>query len=225
MKFQSSRLYALIDYPASRRAVVEEILGELSKRGVTIESFVAKGFRSTVFRGRMDGREVAVKILRSDSNKGDALLKECKFLKALKGIAPTPYVCRKRFIVMEFIEGKRFDEVMGTLDRKGAKELTLKALRVCYRMDSLNVSHSELNGEKHILVSDGEVRVIDFESARFSEKPRNLLQFAGFHLLRRKELLERLKVKREELIEALRKYKEDRERGFREVEELFKGDC
>ncbi len=225
MEFQNSQLLKFVDYPESRKEVVENILESLSKHGVELESFIAKGFRSTVFKGKLNDKEVAIKILRSDSGKEKALLNECNFLKKLKEIAPKPFICSKDFIVMEFIKGKPFKEALEQAsDIKDLKKLIMDALKACYKLDTMKIKHSELKGEKHVIFSDGKIRIIDFESATESETPGNLPQFAGFHLVRNEKLLRKIGVKKEDLLEALKEYKSNPGRGFEKVKEVIERD-
>jgi putative serine/threonine protein kinase len=225
MEFQNSQLLKFIDYPESREEKVREILKTLAKHNVEIKAFMAKGFRSTVFKGLMGEKEVAVKILRSDVNKRDALSKECSFLKQIKGIAPKPFICEDSFIVMEFIRGEPLQRVLKSADREKAKKLILKTINVCHQLDLMKIKHSELKGGKHIVVSDGKIRLLDFESASYSENPRNVLQFVGSYIVGKREILEKLGLKEEELLAALKIYKRYPKKGLEKIKENLDRDC
>ena len=114
---------------------------------------------------------------------------------------------------MEWIEGIPFKEA---LQRYG-KSIIALALKSCYLLDLCGVEHSEIKGEKHLIYDGKRIRIIDFESARFKEKPRNLLQFLGYHILRREDLLREFNVNRNRLLELTEKYKENPEKTFTKI--------
>ena len=223
MEFPSSQLFSLLDYPRGNPEEGKKKFELLSSYGVKNLSFVAKGYRGVVFKGELSGRPVAVKVPRSDVSKQNLPQKECSFLKHLdrclkeKNPAPAPLLCASDFLVMEWIEGIPFLEAY----RVYGKPVILSALESCYLLDSCGVEHSEIKGEKHLLYDGKRVRIIDFESAKFKDKPRNLLQFIGYHVLRRKELLGELGIDRGELLTLIDRYKENPAEVFPEIVALF----
>ncbi len=222
MEYLNSQLFKLLDYPRGDTSSGRKLFEKISGLGVKELSFVSKGYRGVVFRGNWNGIPVAVKVPRSDSKKKNVVERECEILKYLdeklkeKNPAPKPHFCGEKFIVMEWIEGLPFKEAF----KKFGKEVVLKALESVYLLDEAKVEHSEIKGEKH-LIFDGRIRVIDFESAKFKDKPRNLLQFVGYHLLRNVELLNILRLDKEKLLELLELYKENPSEVFPEIVSFF----
>lgn len=222
MEFQNSQLFKLLDYPRGDIERGRFLFERLIREGVTDISFVSKGYRGVVFKGKLGEVPVAVKVPRSDSGK-DFVEKECEVLNLLQGRlgsknpAPKVYKCGEDFLVMEWIEGIPFERAL----REFGSKVILKALESVYLLDRAEVEHSEIKGEKHLLFDGERFRIIDFESSKLKERPRNLLQFVGYHLLRKKELLESLGVDRERLLRLLELYKEEPERAFGELCSLF----
>ena len=223
MEFQSSQLFNLLDYPRCNPEIGKRRFDLLTAYGVKSLSFVSKGYRGVVFKGELSGKPVAVKVPRADAGKENIAEKECSILKHLQRClgeenpAPEPYICTPEFVVMEWIEGIPFSQA---LERYG-KSAVLSALKSCYLLDMCGVEHSEIKGEKHLLFDGERVRVIDFESARLKERPRNLLQFVGYHLLRKKELLEKMGIDEGELLLRISTYKEAPRKAFPEIVSLF----
>ncbi len=223
MESPSSRLFKLLDYPRCNPEVGKKRFDLLSSFGVKDLSFISKGYRGIVFRGELSGKPVAVKIPRSDAGKEYIAEKECSILKHLqsclggKNPAPEPYICTPDFTVMEWIDGIPFSEAV----KKYGKKVVLSALESCYLLDRCRVEHSEIKGEKHLLFDGVRVRIIDFESAKFKEKSRNLLQFVGYHLLRRREILKTFGVDEGELLSLISEYKRNPETAFPKILSLF----
>jgi len=219
MESQSSRLFKLLSYPSGDVLRGEEIYKKIKNFGVENLSFVSKGYRGIVFKGELNGRKVAVKVPRSDVKKENFLLKECEVLRYLseklgeKNPAPFPFGCSPDFLVMEWIEGIPFSEAF----KRFGLDVILGALRSCFLLDESGVEHCEIKGEKHLIYNGRKVRIIDFESAKFKDSPRNLLQFFGYHVLG-KGILELDKGK---VMELLNLYKVNRDAGYRALVSLL----
>ncbi|MEO2083747.1 MAG: hypothetical protein ABGX12_06970 [Desulfurobacteriaceae bacterium] len=222
MEFRS--LLSCLDYPAGRSSVVEKRLSVLKKCGVKELECLAKGYRGAVLKGFMDGRAVAVKVPRSDSGKPSFLEKEWKILTHLSeklgkdNVAPEPICYAGEALVMEFIKGLPFYEALEVYD---PAEVVSSALLSCYLLDSAGVEHSEIKGKKHLIFDGKKVRIIDFESAKFKERPRNLFQFVGYHLLGPGGLADKLGLDRKEILSALDFYSRDKEKGLSELRRLL----
>ncbi len=217
------KLEKYLDYPCGRKDRVNRFLSLLSEKGIELSCLVAKGYRGVVFKGYWKGSPVAVKVKRCDSEKENVLLKECNFLKYLESFskksgkenpAPFPYLCFKDFLVMEFIEGVVFEKAVKVFDWR---EVTCSFIDACAFLDSAGVKHSEIKGGKHLIFSE-RGRIVDFESASFSEKPRNVLQFVGYYLIGRK-LLKPFGVNEKLLFSFIEAYKKDPERAIGEFKE------
>ncbi|WP_457569894.1 hypothetical protein [Desulfurobacterium sp.] len=229
MKSLNLQLLSLIDYPAGRENVVLRRLETLENLDVELGDFIAKGYRGTVFSGFIKPSDpftipvkVAIKFARSDAGKEGFLLKEARILEYLepKSIAPVVYYYDEDMIIMEYIEGVPFS--FGSFSSKKELVNVLKEImEKCYILDKSGVNHSELKGEKHIIVTDRGIRFIDFESARFTDNPRNLLQFLGFHILRKPERLDFLGISSDDLKSGIELYKENPEEAFKKILSLF----
>ncbi|AAB90815.1 MULTISPECIES: hypothetical protein [Archaeoglobus] len=104
-------------------------------------------------------------------------LKEVKFLTLLQPFFFTPKLYFVDFanlrIVMERLRGRRFDEAF-------IRKAVERALEACFIMDVMGVEKQEMNHpDKHIIVGD-DVYLIDFERARFKDRPSNLTQFCMY---------------------------------------------
>ncbi|WP_457680148.1 hypothetical protein [Thermovibrio sp.] len=214
MEFRNLRLFKLLDYPRGDIERGRELSLKLKASGVSKLSFVSKGYRGVVFKAYYEGKPVAVKVKRADSQK-PVVEKEFTFLTHLYSLygketpAPIPYLKGEDFIVMEWVEGTDFF----TAFKERPKEVCLFALSSCYKLDRAKVEHSEIKGEKHLVVRKEDLKVIDFESAKFKEFPRNLLQFVGYYLVGR-ELYKELGIPKRELLKALEVYKKEPEKGY-----------
>jgi|GEM_PF-941106 len=202
-----------------------KVLSELERHGVKLSGFIARGYRGIVFEGTFKGKAVAVKVRRSRA-KAEKTLKECRILQYLERFsqstgeanpAPAVYLCTGEFIVMELVSGRPLRATM----EEQPLPASLSAIRACYFLDRAGVKHSEIKGEKHLLFDGERVRIIDYDTATFSEKPRNVLQFIGYHLIGKPHLLRQIGVSKAELLSATKVYKEDREKGFKLITALL----
>jgi len=109
MEFPNSQLFKLLDYPRKDPEKGRELYQKLKEKGINELKFVAKGYRGVVFKGKLKGKEVAVKVKRPDAGKENLAEKEFFFLNHLYELyksetpAPKPYLLGKEFIVMEWI--------------------------------------------------------------------------------------------------------------------------
>lgn len=112
--------------------------------------------------------KVAIKFLRTDSKREDLLL-ECRFMREAAPISPEPYVCEHDFIIMEFLDGNPLKELLGTALKECRETLLtwLKILGAAYWLDKVGVNHKELSilKEHVIILRDGRVKIIDYETA------------------------------------------------------------
>ncbi len=146
------------------------------------------------------GQKAVLKKLRS--NRPNTLQKEAQILQELEplGIAPKLYEYGLDYIVMEYIDGISMKEALKK-NRKLALQLGLEA---AYVLDRAGISHKEL-GRYYHFIFDKEMKrckVIDFERAVRSVKPRNVLQFVGFYM------------RDYDIKEAIELYKKNKKIGF-----------
>lgn len=140
--------------------------------------FLAKGKRSDVYIGKLNGKKVAVKA----SKRAEI---ESKWLEKLNKykIGPKLIKAEKDCIIYEFVEGKRIGECLGN---KNIKKVIKKVFEQCRILDKLKIDKKEMvNPYKHILVDKNKVVMIDFERCHKVKTPKNVTQF-GEYLMRQK---------------------------------------
>jgi len=197
----------------------KEAREELSSLKLSELAFVSKGYRGLVFKASLNGQKVAVKVKRSDAEKENLIEREFNFLKHLQKLygssspAPAPIFLGKELLVMEWIEGEALKEM--------SPEVLIAAAETALLLDEAKVEHRELKGGKHLfyIKEEKRVRVIDFESARFSENPRNFLQLLGAYLLNPSK---KIKAKRERAMEVIELYRSgERSLALKKLQELL----
>lgn len=165
----------------------------------------------------------ALKLRRLDSRRS-SLLEEGKLteLASSIGIAPRVYLYHDEFIFREYVrEGQcapfvaLLSKYLESGDADNLRKLIREVLASLYRADRAGLDHRELNRPgDHIWVcpEQGAFRtvIIDWESARTSEKPINVSAVCSFLLFRyrwRDKLKRALGWDEGSVIEALRAYK------------------
>ena len=138
---------------------------------------IGEGNRGEVYKVKLqNGKIAALKWA-----KNYEIDKEWEILNYLNGFyAPKPIFKGKRYIVMEFIDGKPLKEFIGRVE---FYEVLKKALIGTFELDKRGIFHKQLGRFYHILY-DGDVKFIDFERAVFSDNSRNFLQLIGYYLFR-----------------------------------------
>jgi putative serine/threonine protein kinase len=159
---------------------------------------IGKGKRGIVYLLEEKGKKYAIKKVNPKSESIAILEKEALFLRKLNkiGIGPRLYSFHGHELKMEFIDGVRILDFF--IDKKTSKkeavEMIVNVLKQCYAMDTLGINKLEMtNPYKHIIIRDTRPIMIDFERARFSEKPKNVTQFLQF--LSSEKVVELLKKK------------------------------
>lgn len=161
----------------------------------------------------------ALKILRTDSRRS-SLVHEAEMVKNAQatGLPPRLYLYRDLYVFYELLPPhicKPYTYVLEDLllkgDFKGVINMIESTLTSLYFLDSLRVDHGEINRPNgHVFYCSGLVRILDWESARISEKPRNLTSFVSYLLYRFKhaeDLKKLLGYSTDKVLKALRHYK------------------
>lgn len=177
---------------------------------------LGKGHVGVVLKAIWDNKTVALKARRTDADrntmKHEALMLE---IANSVGVGPQLYASTKDFIVMEKIEGKYFREWAESV---GSKDEFIKTVRgllwKVYRLDQVGLDHGELNKiRRHFIVSGGETRIIDFESASTNRRVQNVTSTVQSIFLNqrfKKIIKRRISLPgKAHLIESLRRYKEE----------------
>ncbi len=148
--------------------------------------YLSKGKRGVVYTTERDGRKIAVKKKRSDSQAEMVLKKEAEFLKKLnkEGIGPEFIELEDDALVMEFVEGETIEEFLKNRenDRKEVIQVLKSVFDQCRTMDELRINKQEMtNPYKHIIIDkDLHPVIIDFERCLYTKKPKNVTQFCQY---------------------------------------------
>ncbi len=228
---------ALLAFNPSKE-YVDSVLREVEHLGIeTFEDYgeillhtgvhvVGKGQNSIVMICRVDGREYACKILRPDASR-TSLKHEAEILKKANEVNVGPKVVKygDKIIIMEYVDGIPLEEYVKNVDKDSIIETILKILEQTYRLDNVGIEHSELSRvEEHVLVKkDGDVCIIDFESAKDRSKKisKNTTQIINALIFRNTEtckIIRRLlnidDHKLKTILEILREYKKRPDRDI-----------
>jgi len=192
---EDGRLKAVFSYPhfieAHYEAVLRDLRG-LGAEGVVLAGelevgnarLIGKGCTAVVCLGVIRGRQVALKIMRSDSSR-ESLEGEASNLEFANsfGVGPRLYGARKNAIAMEHIRGENFARWLeGETRTEAVRRAVLDTLWQCLALDIHGLDHGELSdAKKHIIISEGgRACIIDFESASRSRKCRNLTSVVSY---------------------------------------------
>jgi putative serine/threonine protein kinase len=222
-----SRAGFLLSYPRFEEGRALERLGELGALGVTeIElrgrhmidgvPVLGKGHVGVVLAARFDGSPVALKVRRVDADRG-TMEREAEYLKVANGVSVGPrlFGVSRNFLLMELIEGEYLVDWVGGLGPGDAGVLGRVVgglLDRAHRLDMVGLDHGELSSaHRHVVVSGGVPRIIDFESASTVRRCSNVTSVAHYLFFNRRvrERVGRVLVlpEREALLVALAGYK------------------
>lgn len=222
----------ILGYPrATEKEIARRVL-ELKKLGIKTVMFggptvlnnvpvLGKGYVGVVVLSRRGRDEVALKIRRIDSSRGE-MRSEARLLSAANKVNVGPKVIdsSKNFIVMEYLEGKKIIDWVKELKGRGRaarlRSVVRKVLEDCYNLDRINLDHGELSYmHKHVIVGKSP-RIIDFESASLNRRPSNVTSaaqsiFIGSALSSIVKKIIKIPSKKR-MIESLKRYKHDQSR-------------
>ncbi len=183
---------------------------------IGVLNVLGKGHVGVVVLGRRQGRTVAIKIRRTDSQRR-TLAGESRLLIMANRIRVGPkFVTGSRnFLVMEYLEGRPISDWMeDAAGRPGEiKSVLAKVLHDCFRLDQGGIDHGELGMiSKHVIVGK-KITIVDFESASTGRRRSNVTSatqgvYIGSGIARRVRAAYRVPPK-QVIIRALRRYKQD----------------
>lgn len=180
---------------------------------------LGKGYAGVVVLARMGRRRVALKVRRTDSQRG-GMEDEAELLRIANsvGVGPRALAASRNFLAMEYIDGERIGRWLEGLGGRGTAAMVKAAVRGalegCRRLDEVGLDHGELsNVSKHLIVGGGGAHLIDFESASTGRRPSNVTSitqaiFIGSGIARGVGRAYGVPP-REEIIGALRRYKHE----------------
>lgn len=172
--------------------------------------FLARGKRGEVFLTKYQGKTVVVKQVRATSTAFGRLENEAEWLKKVnkEQIGPKFIKLDDGKLFMEHVKGVPIGEYLEQHPFSFA--LAKELLDQCHVLDKLHVNKYEMHHPtKHVLIKAGKpsrktIVMIDFERCKWTEKPKNVTQFAQF-LLRYKP------YKEKDVGELLKTYKEQQD--------------
>ena len=230
---RDSEAYRFLSWPDFDEARAAERLGDLRLLGVDAlilggphalgsTRLLGKGHVGLVFAAAVCGRRVALKVLRTDADR-ENLRREAEFLGLANGagVGPELLGCTDDLLLMELIEGVYLGdwiEGLATADGGLLGAVLGRLLRDARRLDEVGLDHGELvRVRRHIIVSGGVPRIIDFESASTGRRAANVTTVVQSLFLNqatsaRLGRLMRL-PEREGLLAALRRYKAEMSDG------------
>ena len=225
---------SVLCFPNPSEPELQSRLAELGSLGVSAIEFsgsaslfglrvpvLGKGFVGVVVVAPLDGVRVALKIRRTDADRGD-LLHEARMLSVANsaGVGPKLVAASKNFLLMQLIEGGLITDWLETNKHAAiVKQVLGEVLEQCFRLDRAGLDHGELSkAPKHLLVDkDQKPFIVDFETASVERRVANVTAvcqylFAGNSSA--SKLLAEIFGEKErlDLINVLKTYKNNRTR-------------
>jgi len=197
-----------------------EFSGSASLFGVRVP-VLGKGFVGVVVVAPLNGVRVALKIRRTDADRGD-LLHEARMLSVANsaGVGPKLVAASKNFLLMQLIDGGLITDWLETNKHAAmVKQVLGEVLEQCFRLDRAGLDHGELSkAPKHLLVDKAQKPfIVDFETASVERRVANVTAvcqylFAGNSSA--SKLLAEIFGEKErlDLIDVLKTYKKNRTR-------------
>ena len=243
-KFTEEPYSKILGYPNATNRQIKSRINELEKLKIksicltgptTIGNLeiLGKGYVGLVVLVKRGNKEVALKIRRTDSQR-ENMKNESILLKLVNSVSVGPKMIdvSKNFLVMEYIEGKKFSNWIEMLKGSGSvkqlKSTIRNVLEDCYRLDQIGFDHGELsNISKHVIVGKNKVALIDFESSSTKRRPSNVTSitqafFIGSGIAKHAQKIYKNSSK-EKIIFALKSYKQEKTRdNFEKLLKILK---
>ena len=243
-KFTEEPYSNILGYPNATNSQIKSRINELEKLKIksicltgptTIGNLeiLGKGYVGLVVLVKRGNKEVALKIRRTDSQR-ENMKNESVLLKLVNSVNVGPKIIdvSKNFLVMEYIEGKKFSDwiemLKGSGSAKQLKSTIRNVLEDCYRLDQIGFDHGELsNISKHVIVGKNKVALIDFESSSTKRRPSNVTSitqafFIGSGIAKHAQKIYKNSSK-EKIIFALKSYKQEKTRdNFEKLLKILK---
>jgi len=197
------------------------VKSELKALGITGEEFIAKGWRSQVFKAHLGEQTVALKVASPET-----VQKESEFLKLANTASVGPKFIKnsEHIVVMQFIDGTPYSNWIQTALPGDIKTIILAAMDQARALDKLPLNHDQLsNAEKHVMVCGKTPYIIDFEKGSTISEARNVTALLNFFLLNPYSFYARVgretfKTNLDELLSYATKYAEEKtEEAFRQI--------
>nr|WP_259165067.1 serine/threonine protein kinase [Methanococcus voltae] len=166
-----------------------QIVDKLYNKGIIITEFIGKGHRGVVFKGYCQNcvskdyvdknfkysnfrqyLPIAIKIPRLGAPK-NTIFHEGHVLSIInkQGIGPKLYEFTEEYMIMEYIDGKMIKDCIDDLKKDNILFIVEETIKQCLKLDLMGIDHTEIQGGKHIIVSD-KIKIIDFDKAKIHNK-------------------------------------------------------
>ena len=188
---------------------------------------LGKGCTSIVVKATLGGKNVALKIRRTDSNRPSVIREvELQKLANKAGVGPTVFASSRNVVAMQLADGTDILSWVRNLKGKEStavlKNRILDLLQQCFSLDSIGLDHGELsNLRKHVIIGD-KATLLDFETASLTRRVANITATSQYLFIggpaapaiRRKLRLTDVSG----IIAVMRNYKNDRsEKSFNRI--------
>jgi putative serine/threonine protein kinase len=175
---------------------------------------IGEGWRSVVYRGFFEGKDLSFKVALSPIHK-HSIQKEGIILKQVNqyGIGGVLRLYGEDFIAYDYIEGKPLNEV---LNQNNYNYLILQLLEHGFLLDKLKIDKGEMHRPyTNVLVDKNlKLHLIDFERSKKSLNPQNVLNIVQF--------ITRGQPKTKQLLNILKEYKQNQtEKNFEEIKKYL----
>ena len=146
---------------------------------------LGKGCTSIVVKAMLNGKKIALKIRRTDSNRPSVVREvELQKLANKTGVGPKVFASSRNVVAMELLNGTGILQWVKNLKGKGStavlRSRILEILEQCFSLDSIGLDHGELsNLRRHVIVGD-KAAILDFESASLDRRVSNVTATAQY---------------------------------------------
>ena len=196
-----SRAGFRLSYPSGDVERARVVLGELEEMGVSAlvlrgrhaidgVPVQGKGHVGVVVAALLGGEEVAVKLRRTDADR-PSMEAEGEFLRVANeaSVGPRLLGVSREVLAMELVEGDYLADWVGGLEPGDVGRLRgvlLDLMEQARRLDVAGLDHGELSSaRRHVIVSGGVARIVDFESASVSRRCSNVTSMAHYLFINR----------------------------------------
>ena len=192
-------------------------LRELEVNGVSYVHRFARGKRGLIFSGIYNGSKVTIKLKNPNSKSENAMEREYKMIDFLRneGFTRIPKVVLTGhdFFVYEYIDGILIEDFLKKSKKSEIIEVIKNVFYSMRELDVIGVNKEEMHRPyKHILISNGDFTLIDFERCKETDKPQNVTQFCQYitsENFRRITSKKKLNFDKEEIIKLSQNYKKN----------------
>lgn len=206
-------------------------LRELEVNGIHNVHRFARGKRGLIFKGEYNGAEVAIKSKNPLSESENAMEREYKMIDFLRneGFHKIPKVILTGldFFVYEYIDGVTIEDFLVSSNKCDILDMIKNIMESMRELDVIGVNKEEMHRpHKHIIISNKNFALIDFERCKESEKPQNVTQFCQYITSENfKKLTSKKKIKfdKDKIMKLSRNYKKSySDVSFKKILDIIK---